>query len=72
MTKLLQQAMSEVDRLPEPHQDAIARMILDELADEQRWLDNFARSQGPLQSMADKVRRQIQAGRLTAGGFDQL
>ncbi len=37
MTKMLEQALSEVKKLPESEQDAIALLILDELADERRW-----------------------------------
>ena len=37
MTRLLEQALTEVKKLPEAKQDAIASLILDELADEQRW-----------------------------------
>ena len=36
MTKLLQKAVSAVSNLPEKEQDAIAAMILEELADEER------------------------------------
>ncbi len=35
MTTLLQQAISEIQKLPAAKQDAIAAVILDELADEQ-------------------------------------
>jgi hypothetical protein len=72
MTKLLEQALTEVKKLPEPEQDAIATLILDELADERRWQESFARSQEQLARVAAKVREDIQAGRVKSGGFDQL
>ena len=72
MTQLLEQAFTEVKRLPEPEQDAIASLILDELADERRWQESFARSQDQLARLAAKVREDIQAGRGKSGGFDQL
>jgi hypothetical protein len=72
MTQLLEQALTEVKKLPEPEQDAIAALILDELADERRWQENFARSQDQLSRIAAKVREDIRAGRVTSGGFDQL
>ena len=72
MTHLLQQAVDEVRKLPEPQQDAIAAIILDELADERRWQENFARSTDQLARMAEKVRDDIRAGRVIPGGFDQL
>jgi len=72
MTRLLEQALSEVKKLPEAEQDAIATLILDELADEQRWQASFARSQDQLARLDAKVREDIQAGRVKNGGFDQL
>jgi hypothetical protein len=72
MTQLLDQALSEVKKLPEPEQDAIATLILDELADERRWQESFARSQEQLANMAAKVREDIRAGRVKSGGFDLL
>ena len=72
MTKLLEQALTEVKKLPEPEQDAIASLILDELSDERRWQESFARSQDQLARLAVKVREDIRAGRVKKGGFDQL
>ncbi len=72
MTQMLEQALTEVKKLPEPEQDAIAMLILDELADERRWQENFARSQDQLTRVAEKVRQDIRAGRVKSGGFDQL
>jgi hypothetical protein len=72
MTRLLEQALTEVKKLPEPEQDAIASLILDELADERRWQESIARSQESLARLAAKVREDIRAGRIEEGGFDQL
>jgi hypothetical protein len=72
MTQLLEQALTEVQKLPPPEQDAIARLILDELADERRWHESFARSQDQLARLAAKVREDIRSGRVQSGGFDQL
>jgi hypothetical protein len=71
MTQLLEQALTEIKKLPEPEQDAIATLILDEIADERRWQESFARSQDQLACMAAKVREDIRAGLLKGGGFDQ-
>ena len=67
MTQLLEQALTEVRKLPQPEQDAIATLILDELADERRWQDSFARSQEELSRLAAKAREDIKAGRVKAG-----
>ena len=56
MTRLLEQGIAEVKNLPEDGQDAIAAMILDELADERRWDDAFARSQDKLARLAERLR----------------
>lgn len=72
MTQLLEQALSEVKKLPEQEQDAIAALILDELADERRWQESFARSQDQLARLTAKAREDIRAGRVKSGGFDQL
>jgi hypothetical protein len=72
MMQLLEQALTEIKKLPEPEQDAIAALILDELADERRWQESFARSQDQLARVAAKAREDIRAGRVQSGGFDQL
>jgi hypothetical protein len=59
MTQLLEQALIEVKKRPEPEQDAIASLILEELADEERWQESFARSQDQLAHLATKVREDI-------------
>lgn len=41
MTALLQQAITEIGKLPAEEQDAIASRILAELADEQDWTTRF-------------------------------
>lgn len=64
MTPLLERALEKVQGLPEEEQDVIAALILDELADEQRWEESFARSQEQLGKLAAKVRTDIQAGRV--------
>ncbi len=72
MTRLLEQALAELAKLPADEQDAIATLILEELADEQRWQATFAASQDKLAKMADKVRADIRAGRVHKMGFDEL
>jgi aspartate/glutamate racemase len=59
MTQLLEQALVKLLQLPESEQDAIASIILDELADEQRWQASFAASQDQLAKLAAKVRADV-------------
>jgi hypothetical protein len=70
MTELLEKALAEVQKLPDREQDAIAAIILDEIADERRWDEAFARSQEQLGHRADRVRQDIRAGRVRNGGID--
>lgn len=72
MTQLLQKALDEVHKLAPPEQDAIAAIILDELADERRWHEAFARSQDQLGRLAAKVRADISSGRVRQQGIDEL
>lgn len=72
MTQLLDKAIAEVYKLPAVQQDAIATIILDELADEQQWDVAFAHSQDKLTKLAEKVRENVRAGRVRKMGFDEL
>jgi hypothetical protein len=72
MTRLLDQALAEVRKLPETEQNAIATLILEELADERRWDEAFAGSQESLARLAQKVREDIRAGRISPDGMDEL
>ena len=63
MTKLLQQAVNEVIKLPADAQDAIASRLLNDLKDEQQWDDAFARTtDAQWDRMAQKVRDDLADG----------
>jgi hypothetical protein len=64
MTQRLEQAISELAKLPEPAQDAIATFILDQIADDVAWDDAFSRSQDQLAELARKAREDVAAGRV--------
>jgi hypothetical protein len=72
MTALLEQALAEVHKLPPSQQDAIAALILEELADDEQWEHAFARSQDALTRLANKVRAEQKAGKVKPLGFDEL
>ena len=72
MTQLLDQVLAEVQKLPDSDQDAIAAIILAELADERHWDDAFAASQEQLGRLADRVRNDIAAGKFRDVGIDEL
>lgn len=63
MTTLLEQALLELQACSPGDQDAIAALILEQLADDRRWDATFTASLPALEKMADKVRADIRAGR---------
>ena len=72
MTQLLEQALEELQKLPSSEQDVIASLILEEIQDEQRWEEAFARSQDRLEQIAAKVRADIRAGRIRDTAVEDL
>ena len=63
MTKLLGKALQEVEKLPASEQDAMAAIVLEELASEQRWAESFVRSQDKLAKLAEEALAEYKAGR---------
>jgi hypothetical protein len=63
MTKLLQEAFDQASKLPEAEQDALGRILLEELASERRWEDLFAGSQDLLEELANQALAEHDAGR---------
>lgn len=72
MTALLEQALAELQRLSPMQQDAIAALILEELADEARWDQAFAQSGDALARLAQQARAEKHAGNVVLLGFDAL
>ena len=63
MTKLLQQALAQIEKLPPDQQDAIAARFLEELKDEQKWETRFAATtDDQWDQMAAMVRQEIARG----------
>ena len=62
MTDLLAKALTEVKKLPPSEQDALAAMLLQELATEQRWTESFAKSQDVLEKLAQEALAEHRAG----------
>ena len=52
MTDLLEQAIAKLKTRPISEQDAIAALILEELEDDNRWDESFARSPDLLTKLA--------------------
>jgi hypothetical protein len=72
MSPLLDQAVAEARKLPEAEQDAIAAIILEEIEDDRRWDESFARAPDKLAALAARAQEQVKAGRCRTAGFDEL
>jgi len=55
MTALLEKAILQVSKLSEREQEAVATLILDEIASEKHWDAQFAGSQDALARLADEA-----------------
>lgn len=63
MTELLEQAIARLKTLPTDKQDAIATLILEELEDDRRWDESFARSPDLLAKLAAEAMAEYRAGK---------
>ncbi len=63
MTELLEHAIAKLKTLPTNEQDAMATMILEELEDDRRWDESFARSPEMLAKLAAEAMVEHHAGR---------
>ena len=72
MTQLLERAIVAVQRLPDAQQDALATLLLEEIADDEHWDEQFAQSQDKLARLAAKAREDVQAARVATVGIDEL
>ena len=55
MTKLLEKAVNEINKLPEKEQNEMALIILEEIKDEKLWEEKFDKSQDLLSNLADEA-----------------
>ncbi|HLY26432.1 MAG TPA: hypothetical protein VKQ72_08845 [Aggregatilineales bacterium] len=63
MSDLMEEVISEIHKLPEEDQDALAQWIRYELESEQRWKEAFAASEDILGQMADEALAEHRAGK---------
>jgi hypothetical protein len=61
MTERLEEVISRLKTLPTDKQEAIATLILEELEDDQRWDESFARSPDLLAKLAAEAMVEYQA-----------
>jgi hypothetical protein len=63
MTELLEQAIAKLKTRPISEQDSIAAMILEEIEDDNRWDESFARSPDLLAKLATEAMAEHRAGK---------
>jgi hypothetical protein len=66
MNKTLEHAIAELARLPEDEQEAIACLIIEEMAAERGFDERFAASENKLAELARKARDQHARGETTS------
>ena len=63
MADLLEQVVSEIQKLPQDQRDAIAARIIADLKDEQAWTERFeATTDEQWDRLAESARKEIDAG----------
>ena len=75
MSDLLKQAIEQVSQLPDERQRFYAQLLLDALADEQEWDEQFAKSLDALELLADEALQDANKGMttdLTAENLDEI
>jgi hypothetical protein len=63
MTDLLEQAIAKLKTRPLSEQDSIAALILEEIEDDNRWDESFARSPDLLAKLAAEAMAEHRAGK---------
>lgn len=72
MIKELEIAFAEAAKLPEEDQKAFAAWLMEELADERHWNEQFGRSQGALKKLAEEALQEHREGKTIPLDPDQL
>ncbi len=72
MAGLLDKAFHEVSKLPQDEQERFAAWILEELAEERRWDDMFAKSLDALAHLADEALSDRRSGATQVLDPDEL
>ena len=72
MPELLEKAYAAIAGLPESDQEAIAALVLEEIASESRWQKAFAGSADALATLADEALAEYRAGKTQPLDPDRL
>ena len=71
MTKLLEKAFSQIAKLPDNKQDAMARFVLAEVHAEDEWGNSFASSQDELAFLAEQALNESNEGKTQPMNLDR-
>jgi urease gamma subunit len=63
MTTLLEEAFAKASQLPPKEQDALAALLLEEIASEKRWQGLFSQSQEQLAKLAEEALAEFDEGK---------
>jgi hypothetical protein len=72
MNTRLEEAFAQAAQLPPDEQEALAALLLDEIASERLWDQAFAQSQNQLGKLADEALTEFQEGRTVPLDEEQL
>ncbi len=65
MNKMLERAIAQATHLPEDEQEALASLMLEEMASEKAWDDTFAKSETNLAELARQAKERHAKGETT-------
>jgi hypothetical protein len=72
MNTRLEEASAQAAQLPPDEQEALAALLLDEIASERLWDQAFAQSQNQIAKLADEALTEFQEGRTVLLDDEQL
>jgi hypothetical protein len=72
MNTRLEEAFAQAAQLPPDEQEALAALLLDEIASERLWDQAFAQSQNQIAKLADEAMTEFQEGRTVLLDEEQL
>ena len=72
MNTRLEEAFVQASQLPPDEQEALAALLLDEIASERLWDQAFAQSQNQIAGLADEALTEFQEGRTVLLDEEQL
>jgi hypothetical protein len=72
MNTRMEETFAQAAQLPPDEQEALAALLLDELASERLWDQAFAQSQSQIAKLADEALTEFQEGRTVLLDEEQL